>query len=165
MPARSRATWVGYGKWKAMPAPKSVKAIAPEKVDEDIAGRQAGSASQAAYGGDGKRVWVRVRKRIGFRIWGRKLDNILKRAGGDDDPDRPKLHKKTSDSGSTRFQDGREAPRLPPIGRCATKSCEKQARFAVPPMRPDHPEAQAEPASDIGNVDSVADSSIRTGPG
>lgn len=139
--AQEQGTWVGYGKWKVMPAPKPVKAIAPEKVDEDIQddkpvlhrkthadGSGSGSSSGSGSGSESS-------------------TGSSNAPAADDDPDRPKLHKKTSDSGSSGS--GTDTGAAPPSS--TTTSPETN-----------HPTPQASnsvPASDLGNVESVASSS------
>src|ERR1700757_4569927 len=77
--AQEQGMWVGYGKWKVMPPPKPAKAIAPEKVDEDIQ--------------DDKPVLHRKPHADGTGSG--SSTGASNAPASDDDPDRPKLHKKT----------------------------------------------------------------------
>ena len=98
--AQEQGTWVGYGKWRVMPAPKPVKAIAPEKVDEDIQDDKPVLHRKAHADGTG-------RGRFRFRIGSGSSTESSNAPAADDDPDRPKLHKKTSDSRSNDSGTGR----------------------------------------------------------
>jgi hypothetical protein len=135
--AQEQGAWVGYGKWKVMPVPKPVKAIAPEKVDEDIQDdkpvlHRKPHAADGTGSGSGS----------GSGSGGGTSAGASNAPAADDDPDRPKLHKKTSDSGSSGSEtDAGATPATPHSGQPA-------------PQKSD-----AVPAEDIGNVESVANSS------
>jgi hypothetical protein len=132
--AQEQGTWVGYGKWKVMPAPKPAKAIAPEKVDEDIQ--------------DDKPVLHRkTHADSGSGSGSGSSTESSNAPAADDDPDRPKLHKKTSDSGSNNSG----------TGAGTTASSGTTASPAA--NRPTPQQSTAVPANDIGDVESVASSS------
>jgi hypothetical protein len=141
--AQEQGTWVGYGKWKVMPAPKPVKAIAPEKVDEDIQ--------------DDKPVLHRKQHAEGAGSGSGSGNGSGSSTGSsnaparDDDPDRPKLHKKTDSGGNGSGTDAGAAPASDPD----RPKIEKKPGSAPS----GHPASASVPASDIGDVDSVASSS------
>jgi hypothetical protein len=135
--AQEQGSWVGYGKWRVMPAPKPVKAIAPEKVDEDIQ--------------DDKPVLHRKAHTDGTESGSGSSTGASNAPSGDEDPDRPKLHKKTSDSGSSSGTD---------VGATPADDPDRPKLEKKPGPAPSgNPASAGVPASDIGNVDSVADSS------
>jgi len=81
---QEQGTWVGYGKWKEIPAPKAPKETAPAKIDEEVA--------------DDKPVLHRKQHGeeppdSGTKGGGTSTTSSQQPAGGDD-PDRPKLEKK-----------------------------------------------------------------------
>jgi hypothetical protein len=146
--AQEQGSWVGYGKWKVMPAPKPAKAIAPEKVDEDVQddkpvlhrkphadGTGSGSGSGSGSGAGNS-------------------TGASNAPAADDDPDRPKLHKKTSDNGSSGTDAGAK-----PADDPDRPKLEKKTDSASSGNPASGPASSHVPASDIGNVDSVADSS------
>jgi hypothetical protein len=145
--AQEQGSWVGYGKWRVMPAPKPVKAIAPEKVDEDVQddkpvlhrkphadGTGSGSGSGSGSGNGSS-------------------TGASNAPSGDEDPDRPKLHKKTSDSGSGNSS-GNDSGATPADDPDRPKLEKKPASASS-----GNPASSGVPASDLGNVDSVANSS------
>jgi hypothetical protein len=134
--AQEQGSWVGYGKWRVMPAPKPVKAVAPEKVDEDVqdekpvlhrkAHADSGSGSGSGTGSSA---------------------GSSNAPAADDDPDRPKLHKKTSDSGTNNS--GTDAGATASSGTAASPAANHPASQKSSPV----------PANDLGDVESVASSS------
>jgi hypothetical protein len=131
--AQEQGSWVGYGKWRVMPAPKPVKATAPEKVDEDIQ--------------DDKPVLHRKQHGDGSGSSGSS-----NAPAADEDPDRPKLHKKTSDSGSDGS--GTDAGAKPADDPDRPKLEKK------PGSAPSgNPASSPVPAGDLGNVESVHNAS------
>jgi hypothetical protein len=134
--AQEQGSWVGYGKWRVMPAPKPVKAIAPEKVDEDIQDDKPVLHRKAHADGTGS---------------GNGSSTASNAPAGDEDPDRPKLHKKTSDSGSGSGTDA---------GAQSADDPDRPKLEKKPGAAPSgNPTSAGVPATDIGDVSSVADSS------
>ncbi|HEY1896059.1 MAG TPA: hypothetical protein VGG62_07305 [Terracidiphilus sp.] len=148
--AQEQGTWVGYGKWKVMPPPKPVKAIAPEKVDEDIQDDKPVLHRKAHADGTGSGSGS------GSGTGSGSSTGASNAPAADDDPDRPKLHKKTSDNGGdssgtdtgAKPADDPDRPKL-----------EKKPGSAPSGNPASSPASSQVPAGDIGNVDSVANSS------
>jgi hypothetical protein len=146
--AQEQGTWVGYGKWKVMPAAKPVKAIAPEKVDEDIQDDKPVLHRKQHADGSGSGTG----SGSGSGNGSGSSTGSSNAPAGDEDPDRPKLHKKTSDNGSDNS--GTNAGAKPASDPDRPKLEKK------PGSAPSgHPASASVPASDIGDVDSVASSS------
>ncbi len=152
---QEQGTWVGYGKWKAKPVPKSTQAVAPQKIDEDVvddkpvlhrkkhAGEAPGGASTSGTGNSGP-------------------GNTSDQTTASDDPDRPKLHKKTGDDGGAGTSntstgsapaDDPDRPKLQKKPDTA-KTTSPSSDGGQPKMQKANPQL----AQDLGNVDSVADS-------
>ena len=124
-----QGSWVGFGDWKPLPKPKTV-ASAPQKIDEDL-------------GDDDKPVLHRKHKvddstaKSGSAASGSTPD--AKESSPQDDPDRPKLHKKTDDS--TAGDSGGSAPVDPDR----------------PTMTRPKPKPDETPVDAAGNVSSLPD--------
>lgn len=140
---QEQGTWVGYGKWKALPAPKQPKMTAPEKVDEPEDDKPVlhrkhpageGSGSDSKSGGN---------------------STASAPADGHDDPDRPKLHKKEDSGPGTTASN---APAADPDRPKLEKKPETSKTAASPDAdRPTLQKANPQLAQDIGDVSSVAD--------
>lgn len=147
---QEQGSWVGYGKWKALPAPKKPKMTAPEKVDDveddkPVLHRKhhdGESSGGESSGGDAKA--------------GGK-PTASSQPDAPDDPDRPKLHK-PKDSGSENTASGGAAPdpdrpkleKKPDTSKTASTSPDSEG--------PSLQKARPQLAQDIGDVSSVADS-------
>lgn len=148
---QEEGSWVGYGEWKPMPAPKADASARPPKLDDDD------------YSADDKPVLHRKQK----------SDSSTKSGGGStapapqtgsDDSDRPTLHKKTDDS-SSQGNSGGSAPGSEPgsasgtaPGTSSGTSAESSSdNTSSDPDRPvmKKPKKSKEP-EDIGHVNSVA---------
>ena len=143
---QEQGSWVGYGKWKPLPAPKQPKMTAPEKIDdvEDdkpvLHRKHPGGESS---GGDAK---------------GGGKSTGSSQPEAPDDPDRPRLHKK-EDSGSTTSTASSEPAPDPDRPRLekkpdTSKTSSKPADSGGPSLQKARPDL----AQDIGDVSSVADS-------
>ncbi len=144
---QEQGSWVGYGKWKPMPAPKAPEAMAPAKVDDFEDEKPVLHRKQHSGEGSGS---------------GTKSGDSTQTSSqspGSNDPDRPKLQKKTDDGKDTSSStastgpDDPDRPKLqkkPDTGKPASQSDSDQ-----PTLQKSRPNL----AQDIGNVDSVADSS------
>ena len=131
---QEQGAWVGYGKWRPLPAAKAP--AAPQKIDaEDDAYSDKPVLHRKQHGGEGSES----------------------KGGGDstasssppdahDDPDRPKLHKKTDDSGSATTASSAPAsdPDRPKMGKKPASGTSPAAQSARPDL-----------AQDIGDVSSV----------
>jgi hypothetical protein len=146
---QEQGSWVGYGKWKPLPPPKAPKAIAPAKVDDfedekPVLHRKHGEAS----GSDSK--------------GGSGTTPSSSEPASSDDPDRPTLHKQTDSTANTtesNAPDDPDRPKLekkPDTQKSGTSGSGSNSgdsnRANVEKTRPDL-------AADIGDVDSVKDSS------
>ncbi len=146
---QEQGTWVGYGKWKPMPAPKAPEAMAPGK------GRRFQDEKPVLH-----------RKQHGAEGSGSGTKSgdsttTSSQSPGSDDPDRPKLQKKTDDGKDTSSSttasspppDDPDRPKLqkkPDTGKTSSSSPD--------PDRPTLQQSRPNLAQDIGDVDSVADS-------
>jgi hypothetical protein len=142
---QEQGSWVGYGKWKALPAPKQPRMTAPEKVDsvEDdkpvLHRKHPGGESS---GGDGK---------------GGTKKTASSAPDAPDDPDRPKLHKTDdSESKSTASSEPAPDPDRPRLEKKPDTS--KTASPSPGSEGPSLQKARPQLAQDIGDVSSVADS-------
>lgn len=138
---QEQGSWVGYGKWKALPQPKAPSA--PQKIDAEddqysdkpVLHRKqhSGETSDSKTGGGSSAG-----------------SDQQSQAGAHDDPDRPKLHKKTDDSGASASNapDDPDRPRM-------QKKPESSKTQAPDPNQPDLQKARPDLAQDIGNVSSV----------
>ncbi|UWZ86540.1 hypothetical protein [Occallatibacter riparius] len=124
-----QGSWVGFGDWKPLPKPKA--AAAPQKIDEDL-------------GDDDKPVLHRKHKGddSSAKSGGTASSNTKdakSNSSAEDDPDRPKLHKKTEDT--TTENSGGSAPVDPDR----------------PMMTKPKPKAPETPVDAAGNVSSLPD--------
>lgn len=134
---QEQGTWVGYGKWKPLPAPKV--ASAPAKVDaEDDTYNDKPVLHRKHHGDDSS----------GTKS-GNSTDSSSQPAGADD-PDRPKLHKKADDSASNAPAPDPDRPKLEkkPDNSKTSSSTSDSGQGASQKARPDL-------ASDIGDVSPV----------
>jgi hypothetical protein len=160
---QEQGSWVGFGDWKPMPRPKSVKATLPEKID-DVE--------------DDKPVLHR-KKHAGETSPGTASSGSgTASSSAPDDPDRPKLHKKTDDtstagSGTSSTASGsgpapdtdRPVLHKHPDDSSTTASSSNptsnsDSSSASAPRDSDRPtlkKGKQKPAEDIGHVDSVPD--------
>jgi hypothetical protein len=145
---QEQGSWVGYGKWKPMPAPKAPEAVSPGKVDDfedekPVLHRKQHSGESSGTGtksGDSSAT--------------------TSQSSGSDDPDRPKLQKKSDDgkgtSGTTASgapPDDPDRPKLqkkPDTGKPSSSSPDSDQ----PTLQKSRPNL----AQDIGDVSSVSDS-------
>ena len=142
--AQEQGTWVGYGKWKALPVPKPLKMTAPDKVDEAEDDKPVLHRKHHAGEGTGTDA-----KNSGNSTASSQPD-------AHDDPDRPKLHKK-DDSGAN--SSANNAPADPDRPRLEKKPDTSKTSSQSPDVdRPTLQKAKPQLAQDIGDVSSVADS-------
>ena len=140
---QEQGSWVGYGKWKPLPAPKTPSA--PQRID----------AEEDTY--SDKPVLHRKHP-TGDAPGAKGGDSTASSSqpAAPDDPDRPKLHKKTEDSGtSTTASNGpasTDDPDRPQLHKQPDSSTSSKSPDGGQPapqnVRPDL-------AQDIGNVSSV----------
>lgn len=144
---QEQGTWVGFGKWKPMPAPKKPKVIAPEKVDD--------------YAADDKPVLHR-KNHAGGSGSTSTSDSSSSQPAGTDDPDRPKLHKPKPDATSGSGNSGDTAPDDPDRSKMhkPTETTDTPSSGKGPSSpdskRPATQQAPPIPAADLGDVSSVA---------
>ncbi len=151
---QEQGSWVGYGKWKAMPVPKPVNA-APQKVDVEDEGSD-------------KPVLHRKKKAndsAGKTSGSGSGSTTSSSQPADDDPDRPKLHKKSSDDSSASTKPS-EAPAADPDRPKLQKKTDDSKTAGKSSPDPDRPTLQkprtqnsgSVPAGTLGDVESVANS-------
>lgn len=140
---QEQGTWVGYGKWKALPAPKPPKMTMPEKVDEPEDDKPV--LHRKHHSGEGS----------GADSKSGGTSTSSSQPDAHDDPDRPRLHKK-DDSGSNTSASNAPAadPDRPKLEKKPETS--KASSQSAGPERPAMLNPQL--AGDIGDVSSVADS-------
>ena len=143
---QEQGTWVGYGKWKPMPAPKAPEAMASGKVDDfeeekPVLHRKHGAESSGPGAKSGDST------------------TTSSPSPGSSDPDRPKLEKKTDDGKGTSSTTASSAPPDDP-DRPKLQKKPDTGKPASPPDsdQPTLQKSRPNLAQDIGNVDSVADS-------
>lgn len=153
--AQEQGSWVGYGKWKPMPRPKVVAAT-PAKVDEDVAEddkpvlhrkhQSGGNTGGGSNGGSAS---------------GSGTSSSDGTSAPDEDPDRPKLHKKTDDS-STTTNSGSDSgsapaddPDRPKLHKQPDSSGNSTSSSGQKPSTAQ--QTSQVPAQDIGDVSSVDD--------
>ena len=140
---QEQGSWVGYGKWKALPQAKAP--AAPPKID----------AEEDAY--NDKPVLHRKNHSGGpsgsSSGSSTSSSNQQSAPEGSDDPDRPKLQKKTDDNGSgtTSSQEPPDDPDRPRL----QKKPETSKSQAPDAGQPTPQNARPDLAQDIGNVSSV----------
>ena len=141
---QEQGSWVGYGKWKPLPVPKTPRTTVPDKVDEEFA--------------DDKPVLHRKHSGDASGSGTKSGDSTTSsQAPVNDDPDRPKLQKK-DDSTSTTAGSA-PPPSDPDRPRLEKKPDTSKTSSPTPdPDRPTLQKANPQLAQDIGNVDSVAGS-------
>jgi hypothetical protein len=141
---QEQGSWVGYGKWKPLPQPKTPSA--PQKID----------AEEEAY--NDKPVLHRKHPSgdaPGPTSGGSSTTESKPQSApaGSDDPDRPKLHKKADDSGTTTG--GSQQPADDPDRPKLEKKPETSKTPTSDPDQPNLQKARPDLAQDIGNVSSV----------
>jgi hypothetical protein len=166
---QEQGSWVGFGSWKSMPRPKPTQASAMEKIDDveddkPVLHRKKhpGDASSGATG-------------TGSSNSGKDSSSAPA------DPDRPKLHKKTADSGTATSgtdststasnpapdsdrpvlhkhpEDSSAGTANPSSTASTTSDSSKPGSTSPDPDRPTLKKGKPKPAEDIGHVDSVRD--------
>jgi hypothetical protein len=157
--AQEQGTWVGYGKWKPMPAPKAAKADAPQKVDVDDVEDDKPVLHRKKHSGEGS---------SGGPTAGSGSASSPGTSSSDDDPDRPKLHKKSSDdSGAgTSTAHGGGAPvsdpdtptlHKKPADDTTSTASSSSSSTTADPDRPVIKKGKQKPPDDVGHVDSLPD--------
>ena len=140
---QEQGSWVGYGKWKPLPAPKAPSA--PQKID----------AEEDTYSDKP----VLHRKHEGGDNTGSTggTSTASSSQPGSDDPDRPKMHKKTEDSGGGANPGNGPAPADDPDRPKLQKKPETSKPSSPSPdsNQPTPQSARPDLASDIGDVSSV----------
>jgi hypothetical protein len=138
---QEQGTWVGYGKWKPLPASKAPSAPAKIDAEDDVYNDKP----------------VLHRKQHGDDSSGSKSGNSTassSQPAGTDDPDRPKLHKQTEDSGkSTASNAPANDPDRPKLEKKPDTS--KPSSSSPDAGQPTAQKARPDLASDIGDVSSV----------
>ncbi len=124
--AQEQGTWVGYGKWKPMPAPKAAKEVAPQKVDVDDVEDDKPVLHRKKHSGEGSG---------GGSTAGAGSASSPSATAPDADPDRPKLHKKTSDDSGAGTESNTNAG-------------------GAPVSDPDRPKLEKKPADDTSSTGS-----------
>ncbi|HEY3626262.1 MAG TPA: hypothetical protein VGL00_08255 [Terracidiphilus sp.] len=142
---QEQGTWVGYGKWKAMPAPKAPKEIAPQKVDEEEAGDDKPVLHRKPHSGEPS----------GSGSKGGDSTNSGQ-SQGHDDPDRPKLHNKDGSSSSTASSSA--PPSDPDRPKLDKKADAKKPSPSPDPERPTLQKSKPQLAQEMGDVSSVSSS-------
>ncbi len=139
---QEQGSWVGYGKWKPLPAPKAP--APPPKIDAEddtysdkpvLHRKQKGGDNPGSTGG---------------------TSTASSSHPGTDDPDRPRMHKKTEDSGGTNSGNGPVAADDPDRPTLQKKPDTSKSSSPSPDSnQPTAQSARPDLASDIGNVSSV----------
>jgi hypothetical protein len=145
---QEQGMWVGYGKWKDLPAPRPAKETTPAKIDSDVEDDKPVLHRKQHDGGEASGSGAKSGDSNGTS------STASSQPDAPDDPDRPKLHKK-DDSGANTTASKTPAPDDPDRPKLEKKKPEDTKK---PPPAPDQPSlAQARPqlAQDIGNVESV----------
>jgi hypothetical protein len=138
---QEQGTWVGYGKWKPLPAARQPKDAAPQKIEEDFADdkpvlhrKQHSGDAPASKTGDSS--------------------SSSSQTSAHDDPDRPTQHKK-DDSGSSTAASN--APPADPDRPKLEKKPDTAKNSPTPdPDRPTLQKGHPELAGSLGDVSSVA---------
>ena len=147
---QEQGSWVGYGKWKPLPPPKAPKAIAPAKVDDfedekPVLHRKHSETS----GSDSKS--------------GSSTTPSSSEPAPSDDPDRPKLHKQTGDSAANTTEsnapDDPDRPKLQKKPDTQKTGTSGSGSGTGDPNRPNLEKTRPDLAADIGDVESVTNSS------
>ena len=141
---QEQGTWVGYGKWKPLPAPKAPKATAPEKIEDEsvddkpVLHRKQHSGDTSGSGS------------------GSGSPTASSQSPSGDDADRPKLHKKDDSSANTTASNA--PPPDPDRPRLEKKPDTEKSSPSPGPDQPTIEKIHPELAQDIGDVTSVHDS-------
>jgi hypothetical protein len=138
---QEQGMWVGYGKWKPMPAPKPPKETAPAKVDDDFADDKP-VLHRKQHSGDGSDSSTKTGS-----------STPPSQPDGPDDPDRPKLHKKDDTGSKPASASAPDADADRP--KLEKKKAEDTKKSTPDPDQPTLAKARPQLAGDIGNVDSV----------
>jgi hypothetical protein len=141
---QEQGSWVGYGKWKPMPPPKTPEAISPGKVDDFQDEKPVLHRKQ--HGGEGSGS--------GPASGGSSSSSD---SAAHDDPDRPKLEKKT-DSGSTTNTPASSAPADDPDRPKLEKKPDNSKPASPDADRRTVQKTNPELAQNLGDVSSVSDS-------
>jgi len=143
---QEQGTWVGYGKWKPLPAPRPPRATAPEKIDDEFV--------------DDKPVLHRKQHSGDTSGSGSKDGSSASpsKPQGSDDPDRPKLHKK--DDSSTESTASNGPPPDPDRPKLEKKPDTAKTSPSPDPDRPTLQKSHPELAQDIGDVSSVSSTDL-----
>lgn len=164
---QEQGSWVGFGTWKAMPKPKPVQGAAPPKIDDIEEDKPV--LHRKKHSGEG-----------GSADGGDKKGSDAGK--GTADPDRPTLHKKTTDDSSAGAGGGSGAappadPGRPTLHKHAgdddkaagqtqggssgssstDKSSSSDAQASPDADRPTLKKGKPKPPEDVGHVDSVRD--------
>jgi len=148
---REQGSWVGFGTWKPLPAPRVKPATtdwSKERVDEGnsdqpVLHRKVHPGDKSADGSD--------------------TGTASGNSGGQapaSDPDRPTLHKKTSsdDSGTANSNPASDPDRPTLHKKPSSDDTSSSSAGSVPdPDRPTLKPGKSKPAEDIGNVQSLPD--------
>ena len=138
--AQEQGSWVGYGKWRALPAAKPPQMPAPEKIDDFKEEKPVLHRKTAGEAPDS-----------GSKSGGNSTASSPPAAP--DDPERPTLHKHPDESGTNSA--GGSAPADDPDRPKLEKKPETSKSPAPDSDRPPVQKAPVQLAQDIGNVDSV----------
>jgi hypothetical protein len=158
---QEQGSWVGYGNWKDMPAPKPAQAVMPDKEDdfqddkpvlhrkkhagEDSKGdskSSSTSSSASAPASDPDRPTLHKKTTDDSGSGGNSSGSTASTVPASD-PDRPTLHKKTSE----------DSPTTPTSGNTTASGSNPSSD----PDRPTLKRGKQKPAVDVGHADAVDD--------